>query len=213
MSLAMDSIITFAFERVEIAHWIFFVLIMLAGLNVPVSEDAIMVCAGAITSAYIPEKTLWIFGWLFMACWISAWEAYWIGRLLGPKLYNMKWFSWIISREKIHRLHYYYEKFGVLTFLIGRFIPGGVRNVLFMSSGLGKMPFYKFILRDLLGCFLSTLLLFYIGYAFGQNVYTVIAYFKSLDRIALLIIIGFLLVILAVACYRPRKGVLKPATE
>ena len=209
----MDSLVTFAFERVEIAHWIFFTLIMLAGLNVPVSEDIIMISAGAITSTYIPEQTLWIFGWLFIACWVSAWEAYWIGRLLGPRLYNFKWFSWILNPEKIQRLNYYYEKFGMLTFLVGRFIPGGVRNALFMSSGLGKMPFHKFILRDLLGCFLSALLLFYIGYAFGQNVDTATAYFKSIDHIALFIAVGFLLVILGIACYRSRKEVLKTATD
>ena len=203
----MDSFVTFAFERVETAHWIFFALIMLAGLNVPVSEDIIMISAGAITSTYIPEQTLWIFTWLFIACWISAWEAYWIGRLLGPKLYNIKWFSWILDREKIDKLHHYYEKFGMFTFLIGRFIPGGVRNALFMSSGLGKMPFHKFILRDLLGCFLSAAVLFSIGYAFGQNVDIVTAYFKRVDMLALFIFIGFLLVILGIACYRSQKMV------
>lgn len=201
----MDSIVTFAFERVEIAHWIFFVLIMMAGLNVPISEDIIMITAGALTSAFVPENTLWNFGILFIACWVSAWEAYWIGRLLGPKLYKIKWFNWILTKEKVDKLHHYYEKFGIFTFLIGRFIPGGVRNALFMSSGLGKMSFFKFIARDFLGCLLSAGLLFYIGFAFEQHFQEIITHFKKFDLIAVSIVAAIVLVILAVACYRFRK--------
>lgn len=193
----MDSILEYIALHAHQAHWIIFGLIMLAGLNVPLSEDLLMITGGAIVSSYLPDYAYLIFFWLFLACWWSAWEAYWIGRLLGPKLYQIRWFNWVLTPKKIDRLHHYYEKFGVFTFLVGRFIPGGVRNALFMSAGLGKMPFLKFILRDLPACFLSASFLFYLGYLFGENHTRMIEYFRSYNQVAigLLASVGALLLI------------------
>ena len=82
-----------------------------------------------------------------------------------------------MTPHRLELLRFYYAKFGILTFIAGRFFPGGVRNALFMSSGLTKMPFHLFILRDGLACVISTLTLFYIGYQFGQNLDLILDYF------------------------------------
>jgi len=184
----METLISQACAQAHVAHWIFFLLIMIAGLNVPISEDIVLITAGAMASTCIPEHTIRLFTWLFFACWFSAWEAYWLGRLLGPKLYDIKWFSHILTLKRIERLHHYYEKFGFLTFMVGRFIPGGVRNALFMTSGLGKMPFLKFILRDFPACLLSVSCLFYLGYIFGQNYHTIIKFIETYNMVTLMII-------------------------
>jgi len=199
----MESLLTFTCEHANSAHWVLFLLIMLAGLNVPLSEDILLITGGAIASSCIPEHTTRMFIWLFMAAWLSAWEAYWIGRLLGPKLYDIKWFSHILTIKRIERLHRFYERFGILTFFVGRFIPGGVRNALFMTSGLGKMPFHKFILRDFPACLLSASVIFYIGYLFGENFQVVIDYFKTYNTIALILII--LAITIAILLTRKRK--------
>lgn len=194
----MEGILQFTCENAQSASGIFILLILLAGLNVPISIDIILISAGALSSTCLPSQTYTLFIWLFFACWISAWEAYWIGRLLGPKLYDIRWFSHILTLERIEKLHLYYEKFGFLTFMIGRFIPGGVRNALFMTSGLGKMPFYKFILRDFPACLLSCGFLYSLGYIFGLNYTVIINYFKTynltvISVIALSIAIYFLM--------------------
>ncbi len=193
----MESILNFITENADHAHWVIFIMIMLAGLNVPFSEDVLVLAGGAIASTYVPENTLQIFFWIFLAAWMSAWEAYWIGRLLGPKLYDIKWFSHVLTVNRIERLHYYYEKFGILTFFIGRFIPGGARNALFMTSGLGKMPFHKFILRDCPACFLQVFVLFYLGYLLGENYQVVAETIKSYNNFflgifSLLLILGII---------------------
>ncbi|MFQ5729521.1 MAG: DedA family protein [Waddliaceae bacterium] len=201
----METLVTLAYEQAHAAHWIFFLLIMLGGLNVPISEDIVLISAGALASIYIPENTFYLFGWLFFACWFSAWEAYWIGRLLGPKLYNIKWFSHILTAKRIERLHFYYEKFGFLTFMVGRFIPGGVRNALFMTSGLGKMPFYKFLLRDLPACLLSASFLYSLGYIFGQNAQSIIHFFKTYHTVALIILFSSLVLYFPIIKIRRRR--------
>jgi membrane-associated protein len=195
----MDTILTFIGENAHSAHWVIFGLIMLAGLSVPISEDILVLAGGAIASTYVPENTLQIFLWIFVAAWTSAWEAYWIGRLLGPKLYEIRWFRHILTFKRIERLHRFYEKYGIFTFLVGRFIPGGVRNALFMTSGLGKMPFHKFILRDLPCCFLQVSVLFYIGYMLGENYPSVISTIKTYNMVFLVLFVGLLGLILYLA--------------
>jgi membrane protein DedA with SNARE-associated domain len=175
----MESVFLFICEHSRDAYWMMFILLMLAGLNVPISEDILLIGGGALASSCIPEGKWHLYVWMFFGCWFSAWEAYWIGRILGPKLYEIRWFKNFVSEKKIQKLHHYYEKFGVLTFIVGRFIPGGVRNTLFMTAGMGKMPFLTFVLRDLVASLISSLVIFHIGYAFGKNNETLLLYYKK----------------------------------
>ncbi|MCB1112573.1 MAG: DedA family protein [Chlamydiales bacterium] len=206
MESLFDSLCLYADQ----AHWIIFLLLMLAGLNFPISEDILLLTGGAIASTCIPESTYYLYAWIYMGCWISAWEVYWIGRLLGPKLYRYQWFLRFVNPERVEKLHYYYEKFGVWTFIVGRFIPGGVRNALFMSAGLGKMPFVKFILRDGFACIFSSATLFTIGYQFGKNYKIIVDYIKTYN----LVIIGIIItIILIFAGYHWTKGDKKTTSQ
>lgn len=191
----METFFSSICEVAHEAHWIFFLLLMLAGLNLPISEDIILLTGGAIASTCIPEHTLRLYLWIYFGCWISAWEVYWIGRLLGPKLYDFRWSKHWITKERVERLHTYYEKFGVLIFMVGRFIPGGMRNALFLSCGLGKMPFPIFIVRDGFACIISSATLFTLGYQFGKNYDILVSYVKTYNGVALFIIITALAII------------------
>lgn len=167
------------------AHWIIFVLFLLSGIGLPVSEDSLLILGGVIASTCIPEETMFLFAWLFAGSVLSAWETYWIGRYFGPKLYDIHWFHWLVTPQRIKKLHHYYEKFGVFTFIVGRFCPGGVRNGLFISAGLGKMPFIKFMLRDTFAACISISTIFYLGFYFGTNYGIIMHYLHTYTHIVL----------------------------
>lgn len=202
----MESALTFICQNAHDAHWIIFGLLMLAGLNVPISEDILLLTGGAIASTCIPEHTVNLFIWVYLGCWLSAWEAYWVGRLLGPKLYTIKWFSRILTPKRIEKLHYYYEKFGIFTFIVGRFIPGGVRNALFMSSGLGKMPFPVFIARDGLACLISSTTIFTLGFKFAEHYQLIVNYYKKYDLIIIGVIALIITITVAIVAYKKYFG-------
>lgn len=185
----MDDFFQFICSYAHHAPMIIFGLLMLAGLNIPFSEDILILTAGAIASTCIPDDIYYVYAWIFAGAWMSAWEAYWIGRLLGPKLYEIRLFKKILTPGKIEKLHYYYEHYGIWTFIVGRFIPGGVRNALFMTCGLGKMPFHIFLFRDCLGCLLASSTLFYLGHLFGENHDLLFLYFKRYQFIALALLL------------------------
>ena len=161
--------------------------------------------AGAIASTCIPEHTFKLYFWAFLGCYLSAWEAYWIGRLFGPRLYTIPLFRSIITPKRLEILRTYYAKFGVFTFILGRFCPGGIRNTLFTSSGVTKMPFPLFILRDGIACLISSSVIFYIGYRFGQNFDCVLYYFHRYDYAALFIIVSLALAVITYIWYINRS--------
>lgn len=184
----MQEIFNYVCQNADQAHYIFVGLLFLAGLNIPISEDLLLLTAGALVSRCIPDQYFHLYLWMFFGCWLSGWEAYWLGRLFGPRLYTLPIFCHLINPKRIEKLHYYYEKFGIWTFVVGRFCPGGVRNALFITSGMGKMPFLLFILRDFIGVILSTNVIFYLGYLFGKNYETIIAKAIRYERFVALII-------------------------
>ncbi len=201
----MDSYVTFICEYAPTAPWIIFGLLLLAGFCLPISEDLLLLTGGALASSCAPEHIPALFIWTFFGCWLSAWEAYWIGRLLGPKLYQIRLFGRLLPPHRVERLHEYYERFGVFTFIVGRFIPGGARNALFMTSGLGKMPFLKFIIRDGFACLISSTTLFYLGYKLGENFKEVLLLFERY-RYMVLAGIAFVLCCAVLIYKKTRNG-------
>lgn len=188
----MESIFTFICEHANNAHLIFLFLLFLAGLNVPISEDVLLLTGGALVSRCIPDQYLHLYLWMLFGCWVSGWEAYLIGRLFGRKLFNYRFFNHVVNEERIKKLHVTYEKYGIWTFIVGRLIPGGVRNALLITSGMGKMPFLKFAFRDLVAAIISTNIMFYLGYTFGEHYEEIVATFQQYNRVALLLFFSLL---------------------
>lgn len=161
----MEQVIQWLFENAEFAPMIIFGLLMIAGFSFPVSEDLLLIVSGVLASTVIPERMLQLFLAAFLGSFFSDGIAFGMGRLFGAKVYATKWFS-VAKREKLET---FYKKYGVLTLVIGRCIPFGFRNGIFMSAGAGNMPFGKFVISDGIACFLFSLALFSIAYACGKN--------------------------------------------
>lgn len=171
----MEAIIEFIQSNVAMAPWLIFGLLLLAGLNIPVSEDA-MLFISAILAKKNPELTIPLFFAVYLGAFFSDLIAFSLGWFLGPKILKIKFFSNIVTAERRVKIHSYYEKYGIITLILGRFIPFGVRNGLFITAGLGKMNPLKFALSDLLACTISCLIFFTLYYQFGT---TVVDYVKK----------------------------------
>lgn len=200
----MESFLSFICEYSAYAHFIVFGLLLLAGFNIPVSEDATIITAGVLISTCIPEHFWLMYGFAYAGSVIGGWEAFWVGHHFGRKLYNIRWFKRFITPERIAKLHYYYEKFGVLSFIVIRFTPGGVRNGFSMTCGLSEMSFPSFLIRDGFAAIFSVSTLFYIGYAFGQNSELLFQYVKEYNEWALGITILVATLITSILWYRKK---------
>ena len=165
----MEYLLELIQSNVQHAPFLIFGLLLLAGLNIPVSEDGMLFISAVLASHY-PDHAVALFIAVYMGAYFSDLICYWLGRLVGPKLLEIKFFSTIVTPERREKIHAYYEKYGVITLILGRFIPFGVRNGLFLTAGLGQMNFLKFLLADLLACTISTITFFTLYYNFGKAV-------------------------------------------
>lgn len=198
----MDIIIQFIFDHAPYAHWIVFGALMLAGFNIPISEDLMIIFSAVLAATVVPENFYKLFLGVFLGCYLSDWVCYGIGRFFGPKLWHIAWFAKSVDRRRIDQIQDYYSKYGFLTLLIGRFIPFGVRNALFLTAGLGKMPFGKFILSDGLACVLSNTTLFTLAYLVGKNYELLIEALKTFN---IFLFSAFAIAIIAFIWYKRRK--------
>lgn len=187
----MEDILQFIAENVQYAHWYIFGLLLLAGLNIPVSEDGMLFISGVLASNH-PEYSTQLFIGVFLGAYFSDLICFTLGWKLGPKLFEIKFFENMVPPERIQKIHAYYEQYGVITLILGRFIPFGVRNGLFLSAGLGKMDPVKFALSDLLACTISTVTFFTLYYNYGNAVVeTIKSGNKLIFALALILVIVY----------------------
>lgn len=196
----METILLFIQNHVQYAHWMVFGLLMLAGLNLPISEDLLIIVCGVFSSTIAPENTWKIFTFLFLGAYLSDWMVYWIGRLWGSNLWRISWFARLFHPKRLKQIERYYKQYGVLTLLVGRFIPFGVRNCLFATAGMGKMHFGKFLLGDGLACLLSNTALFTLSYFCGKNLSHLMKY------VHITIFLVFLIALIVFIWYKRGKS-------
>jgi membrane-associated protein len=196
--LCIATITQLIIDNAQYAHWLIFGVLILAGLNVPISEDLMLVTSGMLASTIVPENTFKLFVCVFLGCYLSDWIAYWIGRRLGPKLWKFKWFESMVCKKRFRQMKLFYENYGFLTLLIGRFIPFGVRNCLFITAGMTRMHFGKFIVSDGIACFISNTTLFTLAYSFGKNHEVLFEYLRAYN---LAIFSSFLAIFISIAMY------------
>lgn len=198
----MEGLIEFITQNAHVAHWFIFGAIILAGLNIPISADLVIIISAVLAATVVPEHTALLFLSVLFGCYLSSWVAYWMGRKFGPTLMRWRFFQKILDANKLEKIRLFYEKHGLLTLIIGRFIPFGVRNGIFMSAGISRMPFSKFILRDSLACFIWTSTTFTLFYFLGQNYQVLYGYVKTFN---ILIFAVFSVTVIALVWYKRRK--------
>jgi len=195
----MDAIIQFIFDQAPHAHWIVFSALILAGFSLPISEDLMIIISAVLAATVVPEHTIHLFLGVFLGCYFSDWICYWIGRKLGPRLWNFQWFAKTVDKKILDKIHGYYSKYGFWTLIVGRFIPFGVRNCLFLSAGAGQMPFRRFILSDGIACLISNTVLFTVAYSAGKNYEVLLGFIKTFN---ILIFAVFIVSIIALIWYK-----------
>lgn len=195
----MDIFLPFIQSHAPHAHWVIFGFLMLAGLNFPISEDLLIAIAGVLASTFVPENTYKLFIAVFLGAYLSDWLVYWMGRLWGAKLWRIRWFARLFRPTKLRQIESYYQKYGVLTLLVGRFIPFGVRNCLFAAAGIGRMRFWKFAVTDGIACLISNAMLFLLAYFCGKNC----SYLMKFVNVAIFSI--FIVALISFIWYRKSK--------
>lgn len=199
----MEHILEFITQNASKAHWFIFLSLLLAGCNIPISIDAVIILSAVIAASLLPQHTPILFASVLIGCICSAYIAFFIGKFMGEKLSKTKLFHKLLQPKQLEKMEGFYKKYGIWTFIIGRFIPFGIRNCIFMTSGMSKMPFKTFMLRDMVACSIWCTTMFTSFFFLGQNFDLI---FQKMKTLNLILFTAFSMVVITFICYKLRKN-------
>jgi len=145
-----------------------FVALILAGFNIPFSEDLIII-TGALVSQKDEKTLIPCIVLIYLGVYLSDIIAYYLGAFVARGKLKMKFIRRILNHRYTKRLVRYVERFGIFTFILCRFMPFGVRPALFLTSGFTGLKLKRFLLFDLVASIISVNTLFWLVYYFGES--------------------------------------------
>ena len=164
----MSDIFSILSEYIEYFPLIAFVGLLLAGLNLPVSEDLIIITGALLChekhSIMLPSLLA-----IFIGVMVTDFFVYWIGLRVRGGAQKTSFFTNVVPEKALDKMHYYLDKYGIFTFIVCRFIPFGIRNTLFFTSGFFRLRLRDFIIYDTIAALISVNTLFFLTYQFGDK--------------------------------------------
>ena len=159
----------------EHGNWVygllFLVIFVETGLVVMpfLPGDSLLFVAGSLAAIGSLDMA-YLFGLLFVAAVLGDNINYWVGRFFGPRVVKWRIFGRdLVQQKHLDKTHAYFEKYGVKTIIIARFVPI-VRTITPFVAGVGAMDYKrKFLPFDIIGGALWIGLLLAAGYIFGQH--------------------------------------------
>lgn len=102
---------------------------------------------------------------LFAAAVLGDNVGYMFGKRVGRRIFR-KPDSILFHQDNLQRAEMFYEKYGPMTIVLARFVPL-VRTFAPIVAGVGKMPYRKFLVFNLIGGLTWTAGITYVGYFGG----------------------------------------------
>ncbi len=167
--------------------------------------DSLLFVAGSLAALGVLNLG-YLIGLLILAAVLGDNINYAVGRFFGAHVTQWKLFGRSLVRPKdLEKTHAYFERYGVKTIIIARFVPI-VRTVTPFVAGVGKMSYRnKFLPFDVLGGISWITLLLLAGFLFGQHPFVK----KHYEMVILGIV--FISVLPMIIAYLRMRMVKKPA--
>lgn len=112
--------------------------------------DSLLFAVGAVAAhADSPINLGFTAALLCVAAILGDAVNYWIGALLGPRVFSRE-SSFLLNKNHLLRAHEFYERHGGKTIILARFIPI-VRTFAPFVAGIGRMSYWKFAAYNVVG--------------------------------------------------------------
>jgi len=127
--------------------------------------DSILFIAGTIVATAGLSVHLLV-ALLIVAAVLGDSVNYAVGHYIGPKIYDRPDSRWF-KQAHLQKTQAFYDKFGGVTIIIGRFIPI-IRTFAPFLAGVAGMTYRRFLSYNVVGGVMWIGLLVYAGYLFGN---------------------------------------------
>ena len=127
--------------------------------------DSLLFIAGTVVAAARLDVHILVLT-LIAAAVLGDSVNYAIGRYIGPKVFDRDDSRWF-RQDHLRRTQAFYDRYGGVTIIIGRFIPI-IRTFAPFLAGVAGMTYARFLSFNIVGAVLWISLLVYAGYLFGN---------------------------------------------
>ncbi len=166
---ALDQ--TVAQVAAQYGHWVYLILFLVifaeTGLVVMpfLPGDSILFIAGTVVATADLNVHLLVIV-LIGAAILGDTVNYAIGHYIGPRAFDRPDSRWF-RQEHLRRTQSFYDRYGGVTIIIGRFVPI-IRTFAPFLAGVAGMTYTRFLSYNVVGAVLWIVSLVYAGYLFGN---------------------------------------------
>jgi membrane-associated protein len=165
--------------------------------------DSLLFAAGALSAMGILDASM-VVGLLIVAAILGDAVNYAVGKQVGPKIFTAEkhdtWLHRALNRDHLAKAHAFFEKYGGMAIVSGRFVPI-VRTFVPFVAGAGTMSYRAFAFYNVTGAIVWVGVCVGAGYLFG-NVPVV----KNNFSLVALGIVGVSVLPIAIAFLKERYG-------
>ncbi|MFO1303754.1 MAG: DedA family protein [Burkholderiales bacterium] len=167
--LALDK--TLAALAAEYGTWLYAILfaVIFAETGLVVTPflpgDSLLFIAGTVAAGTALNVHLLV-GLLIVAAILGDSVNYAIGNFIGPRVFDKPDSRWF-KQEYLRRTQAFYDKYGAITIVIGRFVPI-IRTFAPFLAGVAGMSYRRFLAYNVVGAIVWVASLVYAGYVFGN---------------------------------------------
>ena len=179
------------------------IAILLENLFPPIPSEVVLPLAGFTVAQ--GTLNMWaVFIWSVVGSVAGAYALYGIGVWLGlERLRKVADWMWLVRASDVDAAMRFFTKYGRSSVFFGRLIPG-VRSLISIPAGLGKMNLLTFGVWTTLGSGIWNAVLIYLGYVLGDNWEKATGYADTYSNVIYGVLV---LIILAFLVYFVRRAV------
>ena len=169
-----------------------FAVLLLGSLGVPIPEEMPIAAAGILSHEGLAR---W---WLALpVCLLGVLSGdvvlYWTGRRWGERVLGWRVVRWVLTAQRAEWLKEAYRQHAMKTVAMARHVVG-LRAAAFLTAGMARVPFWKFILADAGAAAVTVPFVFALAYFFTDQIGAILADAHRVERwlalIALMVLTG-----------------------
>jgi membrane protein DedA with SNARE-associated domain len=157
-----------------------FAVLLLGSLGVPIPEEMPIIAAAVLSHEGLAR---W---WLALpVCLVGVLSGdlvlYWVGRHWGEDVLNWRVVRLVLTPKRAQWLQAAYRQHAVKTIVTARHVMG-LRAAAFLTAGMARVPFWKFVVADAGTAALGVPFLFGLAYFFTDEITAIVADVHRVER-------------------------------
>ena len=159
-------------------------VLLLGGLGAPIPEELPVIAAGALAREGVIRW--WIgLGVCIAGALVGDVLLYVAGHHWGDRLLRWRLVRSVLTEAREHRLARAYRRHGVKIVIVARHVMG-LRAAAFLTAGIVRLPFWKFVLVDAAAACVGVPLTFGLAYFFTDQLQAILDDVHRVERWLLL---------------------------